>query len=104
MIFYVGIIVLQYDSQNGKVPMGPKQPGPTVYPLKDEYSEYSESSRGFHFISFFQLHCSTFHRDESRDSPTSQYCSMEQTWNAWGLCKSIQKPHKRHYLLAQQAS
>ena len=31
MVFYLGITVFQYNSQNGAVPMGPKQPGPTVF-------------------------------------------------------------------------
>ena len=31
MVFYLGITVFQYSSQNGVVPMGPKQPGPAVH-------------------------------------------------------------------------
>ena len=30
-LFYLGITVIQYNSQNGVVPMGPKQPGPPVF-------------------------------------------------------------------------
>ena len=30
MVFYLGITVLHYNSQNEEVQTGPKQPGPTV--------------------------------------------------------------------------
>ena len=30
MVFYLNITDLQYNSKKSKVPMGPKQPGPTV--------------------------------------------------------------------------
>ena len=31
MVFYLVITDFQYNSQNAEVPLGPKQPGPTVF-------------------------------------------------------------------------
>ena len=50
MVFDLGITALQYNSQNGEVPMGPKQPGPTVV------IEIAEEKEGGYLHLFIFIH------------------------------------------------